>query len=78
MVERFKTIYKNDCPEYIDYFEEYYLNRSKEWAMWYRTFPHGDTDTNMYVESLHNLIKTYYMKRIPNKRLDVLLNLLIT
>ena len=31
----------------------------------------------MYVESFHNRLKTYYMERRPNKRLDDLINLLL-
>ena len=46
--------------------------------MCYRNFEHANTDTNMYVESFHNVLKTYYMERKPNKRVDDLINLLLT
>ena len=32
----------------------------------------------MYVESFHNVLKTYYMERKPNKRVDDLINVLLT
>ena len=46
--------------------------------MAYRNFPHGNTDTNMYVEAYHNILKTFYMDRKPIKRIDHLLRLLLT
>ena len=32
----------------------------------------------MYVESFHNILKTYYMERKPDKRVDDLTNVLLT
>ena len=44
----------------------------------YRNFENANTDTNMYVESFHDVLKTYYMERKPNKRVDDLINVLLT
>ena len=46
--------------------------------MCYRNFEHANTDTNMYVESFHNVLKTYYMERKSNKRVDDFINVLLT
>ena len=77
MKERFKELYKNRAKDFIDYLDKNYFNRSKTWAMCYRQFAHANTDTNMYVESFHNRLKTFYMNRRLNKRIDDLLNILL-
>ena len=61
----------------MNYFNENYVGRTEKWALCYRNFPHANTDTNMFVESFHNKLKTFYMDRRPNKRVDDLLNLLL-
>merc|ERR1712074_187405 len=55
----------------------YYFKGSEKWAMSFRNFPHAGTDTNMFVESFHNRLKTFYANRKRNKRVDDLLNLLL-
>ena len=77
MSENFIEIYKSKCQKFVDYFVTNYMNRPKTWAMCYRQFPHANTDTNMYVESFHNRLKTYYMKRRVNRRVDDLLIMLL-
>ena len=77
MSENFIELYRNRCEKFVDYFKDYYMRKPKEWAMCHRQFPHANTDTNMYVESFHNRLKTYYMKRRANRRIDDLLNLLL-
>ena len=44
-------------------------------ACW--NFPHAKTDTNMFAEAFHNRLKTHFMKRKPNRRIDSLINLLL-
>ena len=46
--------------------------------MCYRNFEHVNTDTNMYVESFHNVLKAYYMEKKPNNRVDDLMIVLLT
>ena len=74
----FVSTYVAVSEEFVRYFQEFYLNRPEKWAMCYRNFPHANTDTNMFVESFHNRLKTYYMKRKRGRRLDDLVNLLLT
>ena len=45
--------------------------------MCYRQLEHVNTGTNMFVESFHNKIKTFYLERMPNKRIDDLINVLL-
>ena len=59
-------------------FKVNYKDRAKQWAMCYRNFEHANTDTNMYVGSFHNVLKAYHMERKPNKRVDDLINVLLT
>jgi hypothetical protein len=70
LVEAFCKKYQLVAESFVNYFQSYYLNRPEVWALCYRKFAHGKTDTNMLVESFHNRIKTFYMNRRPNRRLD--------
>jgi len=67
----------SDCKDFVDYICQYYLNRPEEWAMCYRLFFHDGVDTNMLLESLHNIMKTFKLERRPNRRVDNLLVLLL-
>ena len=78
MAKKFTRYYKKKCRDFILYFQKNYLNRSRKWAMCYRAkLEHGNTNTTMYVESFHNKLKTVEMKRIPNRRIDDLIEILI-
>ena len=61
----------------MTYLDSYYFKRTEKWAMCFRNFPHAETDTNMFLESYHNRIKTFYLNRKRNKRLDDLFNLIL-
>ena len=63
---------------FFEYFRDNYSDRAALWALCYRDFEHAKCDTNMFVESFHNRLKTFYMDRKPNKRLDDLINLLLS
>eukprot|EP00794_Sanderia_malayensis_P020831 gene20831-22875_t len=78
MCSAFIEKYAAVSEEFVRYFNEVYMNRPEKWAMCYRNFPHANTDTNMFVESFHNRLKTYYMQRRRTRRLDDLINLLLT
>jgi len=65
------------CEKFINYFSSTYLNRIDEWAAHMRTFFHDDVETNMLCEALHNLLKTVFMLRYPQRRLDQLINTLL-
>lgn len=77
LARNFEQEFKPLCSTFIDYFTSNYSNRPEVWAKCYRNFPHGHTDTNMYCESFHNVLKTRYLNRKQNKRVDVLLDVLL-
>ena len=54
------------------------MNRVEKWVMCIRQFDYCHTDTNMFEESFHNELKTFFMERRSNKRVDDLINLLLT
>ncbi|KAE8739140.1 hypothetical protein FOCC_FOCC015369 [Frankliniella occidentalis] len=62
---------------FISYFKATCVPKKMKWAKCYRRFPHGNVETTMYVESFHNILKTIYLKRKPNKRIETLVNLLL-
>ena len=67
----------------LDYFERYYFapDRIKQWASWYRASIFGCDwilDTNMHVESWHNILKTRIMERKQNTRIEKLMQVLRT
>lgn len=66
-----------ETKEFVTYFKTYYVNQIEKWAMSFRNSPHANTETNMFAEAFHNKLKTFYMDRKPNKRLDDLINLLL-
>nr|XP_018899574.1 PREDICTED: uncharacterized protein LOC109032085 [Bemisia tabaci] len=77
MLEKFLSAFKGHCPDFCQYFSSYYCHRVEKWAMCFRNFDHGDTDTTMYCESLHNKIKTVYLGRKFNRRADDLVNIML-
>ena len=46
-------------------------------ALCYRQEYHNKTDTTISVEAFHNVLKTTYLKRIPNRSVDDLVDLLL-
>ena len=77
MLVRFLRKYEDICPKFVNYFKNTYVSRPVKWAMCYRHFEHANTDTNIFVESFHNKLKTFYLERMPNKRIDDLINVLL-
>ena len=69
--------YLDICPKFVNYFKNTYVSRPVKSAMCYRQFEHTNTDTNLFVESFHNKLKTFYLERMPNKRIDDLTNVLL-
>ena len=65
----------------LQYFEKFYFteDRIKQWASWYRVQMFGcawKLNTNMHVESWHNILKTSIMERKKNVRCEKLLRIL--
>ena len=63
---------------FIKYYCDNYAGRVEKWAMCFRQFEHCKTYTNMFAEPFHNKLKTFFMERRPNKKVDDLINLLLT
>ena len=76
MLVGFLRKYEDICPKFVNYFKNTYVSRPVKWAMCYRQFEHANTDT-MFVESFHNKLRTFYLERVPNKRIDDLINVLL-
>ena len=66
--------YDSICPKCVNYFKNTYVFRLVKWAM---KFEYANTDTNMFVESFHNKLKKFYLERMPNKRIDDLINVIL-
>ena len=77
LMNGFLSMCNEKSPNLGEYFQVNYMDRAKQWAMSYRSFEHANTDTNMYEESFHNVLKTYYIERKPNKRVVDLKNVLL-
>ncbi|KAI5754976.1 hypothetical protein M8J77_013096 [Diaphorina citri] len=79
LVKAFLSKYGENASKFIDYFQRYLLDgRIQKWAMCHRNFPHQAVDTTGHVESFHRRLKNDYMLRKPNKRIDKLIELLLT
>jgi hypothetical protein len=65
---------KQVAPRFAEYFETY-CGRATEWAYCHRKGVVANT--NMYLESFHNVLKSTYMERKANRRIDSLLHILL-
>ncbi|XP_018896732.2 uncharacterized protein [Bemisia tabaci] len=62
--------------DFMSYLEDQYWKRVEKWSRCHRNFPHGEVNTIGYLDSFHNRLKTEYLKRKVNKRLDDLILIL--
>ncbi|XP_065903839.1 uncharacterized protein [Dysidea avara] len=78
-IKAFTTLWQKKEPRFIEYFNGQYANRIEKWALAYRHFDHKDTDTNMFVESFFNKLKTNpkYFNHKVNRRCDDLIEVLL-
>ena len=74
---KFLSEFEATQPRYVKYFLEYYDNRAEKWALYHRTGEYASVNTNMFVESFHNKLKTVYFGGKRNRRLDVLVETLL-
>ena len=58
----------------FQYLEKNYLNRKEKWVL---AFQKSKIGYNLHIESFHNILKTKYMKRKRNRRVDHLIGLLL-
>lgn len=65
----------SDLEAFATYFRDNYNNRCSVWATCYRL---GSTiNTNMYLESMHKVLKYIYLKGVTCKRLDKTIHVLL-
>ncbi|SAL96321.1 hypothetical protein [Absidia glauca] len=65
--------------EFLDYMENEWLSESRirEWSKAYFDIEYAHMSTNNYIESWHNQLKTYFLARKRNRRLDRLVYILV-
>ncbi|KAG1042333.1 hypothetical protein G6F43_011928 [Rhizopus delemar] len=65
-------------PNFVEYLENRWLALEgyKKWSAAYVIEEHRNMRTNNYIESWHNQLKSVYLKRIKNRRLDRLVFIL--
>jgi len=73
-LESFREYLSRESPQFGAYFESY-CSRTEQWAYCYRIGT--QSNTNMYVESFHNVLKSCYMERKCNRRVDALISILL-
>ncbi|CAD6936245.1 unnamed protein product [Tilletia caries] len=61
------------CPEWTKYVDETWLARKEMWARAWRQESHRGVDTNNFIESWHNQLKTLYLGFMRKQGVDVLL-----
>ena len=62
-------------PSFVQYFKENYDNRPEKWALCFCVSDYASVNTNMFVESFHNKLKTIYLGGKRNCRIDTLLQI---
>ncbi|KAE8251485.1 hypothetical protein A4X13_0g3973 [Tilletia indica] len=61
------------CPDWVKYVEDTWLTRKEMWARAWRQEGHRGVDTNNFIESWHNQLKTLYLGLMRKQGVDVLL-----
>lgn len=65
-------------PGFLKYLMDNYFNRPEKWSLCFRKgIEYGNVNTNMFVESFHNQLKTIYFSGKRNRRIDVLLDTML-
>jgi len=65
-------------PVFVKYFQDNYENRAERWAHCFRQdLEYGHVDTNMFLESFHNRLKSVSFEQKQNRRIDALLDALM-
>ena len=65
-------------PGFLKYLADRYFSRPEKWSLCFRKgTEYANVNTNMFVESFHNLLKTIYFSGKRNRRIDVLLDTLL-
>lgn len=74
-ISEFVTKYEAGHPEFIDYFRSNWCTEAKYnlWSRAYHPLEFSHLLTNNYIESWHNQLKSVFLRRSRNKRLDRLI-----
>ena len=75
--DKFISSYQNVYPDFISYFQSTYSKRPQEWCLGFRRHEYANVNTNMFVESFHNKLKSVYWDKKLNRRVDRLLDTLL-
>jgi hypothetical protein len=77
-VRMFRERWTVEQPQFVEYLEDRWLalDGYKKWSAAYVIEEHKQMRTNNYIESWHNQLKSVYLKRIKNRRLDRLVYIL--
>ena len=78
-LEKFRTDWANQ-DGFMTYFEQQWI-RNDLYKQWVRSFQEAmfrHMELNMFIESFHNQLKTVYLQRRRNRRMDGLIFLLIS
>ena len=70
-LQEFLTYIQTNHHDFFIYFTSTYTNRIKQWASCFRIG--ATTNTNMYLESFHRVLKMIYLHHKQNRRIDTLL-----
>jgi len=65
------------CPSWVTYVQETWLSRKEQWARAWRQEAHRGVDTNNFMESWHNQLKSTYLGLMRKQGVDVFLWLLL-
>ncbi|EIE84655.1 hypothetical protein RO3G_09365 [Rhizopus delemar RA 99-880] len=78
-VRTFREKWTAQQPQFVEYFEDKWLalDGYKRWSAAYVIEEHQNMRTNNYIESWHKQLKSVYLKRIKNRRLDRLIFILV-
>jgi hypothetical protein len=78
-VRMFREKWTAQQPQFVEYFEDKWLalDGYKRWSAAYVIEEHQNMRTNNYIESWHNQLKSVYLKRVKNRRLDRLIFILV-
>ncbi|KAG1057928.1 hypothetical protein G6F43_000255 [Rhizopus delemar] len=78
-VRMFREKWTAKQSQFVEYFEDKWLalDGHKRWSVAYVIEEHQNMHTNNYIESWHNQLKSVYLKRIRNRRLDRLVYILV-
>ncbi|KAG2216680.1 hypothetical protein INT45_007681 [Circinella minor] len=82
LLNTFITEFSHSQPEFITYFKTYYVDMwdgkaCERWNVSYQPEVFHPMQTNNYLESWHNQLKSCYLKRKRTHRLDVLVEVLV-